>query len=63
MECNGRCLTREAIENSDHPNLEAPCTLIYVYMNPHERSIDIYRAKIHILEHKLAALRGHNEGS
>jgi len=57
MECSDICLTREAIENSSHPELEAPCTLVYIYMTDLEKDVDSHRAKVHAVEHRLIAIR------
>lgn len=63
MACSNTCYTREAIENSDHPELEAPCVLVYIYMSEHQKDLDAFRAKVHGIEHKLIALRGRSESS
>ena len=50
------CPIRQAFESSEHPHLEPPCTLVYLYMNNDELIEEDNRCKKHIEKHMNQAL-------
>ena len=45
------CIIRQVRENSEHPELEPGCFLVYLLMSDEERLVDLLRVKLHMLEH------------
>ena len=57
------CPIRRAFESSEHPHLEPPCTLIYLYLDDDELIEEDNRCKKHLEEHICTALGGNYEDS
>lgn len=54
------CVTRENTENSKHPELEPPCTLIYIYMKHDDMIKEFRRSRMHLEKHNDEVME-HNE--